>query len=589
VDSLRRGVADPAATTIRRKPAVTPDMPEAAGWSGPRWPLRRRWPDGGDGAGEGPSPTESVVTASLEPGTSARFRMTLVPGHSLRLRTARGQPGMTNRPCYAPRPIAPTGDRRAGQRGIDPPMSAGPGLNRATSRAAAVGQLALELPLELPVISLAPEWKDQQRLWGHSFHPMCSYLASFPAALTHAFIARYSRPGDVVLDPFSGRGTTPLQACAEGRIGVGNDLNPFAHLLTASKVRPATRAAATTRLTQLRLAWYAEATPWAVLARRIMADPGGTLVPRAGSRDAAGADETVPSEVALAFHPDTLAQLLFVRTSLRLADRTDAFLAAAITGILHGKSASYLSELMPNTFSMAPRYVREFAARTAFSSPARDVFDGLAAKLDRLFRQPPPPTEGIALLGDARDVAPRAREALRELGRPDRARLVVTSPPYLRVVKYGYYNWLRTWFLGFDAREIDATLDDAHHREPYLAFLRDVLAGLRPVLADDAVVVLVIGDVETDRGRRIKGGVGLAERAWEQAAEPEGYRLAGVALDDVAALRKMTKLWGAEAGRATKTDRILVLGATEAGRRRALASASLDIDWTWPPRSLRAI
>ena len=104
-------------------------------------------------------------------------------------------------------------------------------------------QLALELPLELPPIALAPEWKDQQRLWGHSFHPMCSYLASFPAALTHAFIARYSRPGDVVLDPFSGRGTTALQACAEGRIGVGNDLNPFAHLLTAAKVEPAGRGA----------------------------------------------------------------------------------------------------------------------------------------------------------------------------------------------------------------------------------------------------------------------------------------------------------------------------------------------------------
>jgi hypothetical protein len=469
-------------------------------------------------------------------------------------------------------------------------MSAGP--NRARPRAATAptaGQLALELPLELPAIALEPDWKAQQRLWGHSFHPMCSYLASFPAALTHAFIARYSRPGDVVLDPFSGRGTTPLQACAEGRIGVGNDLNPFAHLLTASKVQPATRPAATTRLTQLRLAWNGEATTYVALALRVIADPAGTRIPRAGSREASGAEEAVPPEVALAFHPETLAQLLFVRTSLRLDDRTDRFLAAAITGILHGKSASYLSELMPNTFSMAPRYVRDFAARTAFASPRRDVFDGLAAKLDRLFRQPPPPIEGIALLGDARDVAQSAREALRQLGRPDRVRLVVTSPPYLRVVKYGYYNWLRTWFLGFDARQIDATLDDAHHREPYLAFLRDVLAGLRRLLADDAVVVLVIGDVETDRGRRIKGGVGLAERTWEQAAEPEGYRLAGVALDDVAALRKMTKLWGAEAGRATKTDRILVLGATEAGRRRALASASLDIDWAWPPRALRAI
>jgi site-specific DNA-methyltransferase (adenine-specific) len=299
--------------------------------------------------------------------------------------------------------------------------------------------------------------------------------------------------------------------------------------------------------------------------------------------------EPVPVEVALAFHPRTLGQLLFVRTTLDLDDRTDRFLAAAISGILHGKSASYLSELMPNTFSMAPRYVRDFAARTSFSSPDRDVFDGLGKKLGRLFRQAPPSIEGIALLGDARDVAPRARAALRARGRSDRARLVVTSPPYLRVVKYGYYNWLRTWFLGFDARAIDTALDDAHHREPYLLFLRDVLAGLRPVLADDAVVVLVIGDVETDRGRSIRGGVGLAERAWVAAAEPEGYRLAGVALDDVAAVKKMTKLWGDEAGRATKTDRILVLGATEAGRRRALAGAPLDVDWTWPPRGLRSL
>jgi site-specific DNA-methyltransferase (adenine-specific) len=460
------------------------------------------------------------------------------------------------------------------------------------ARIAASGQPALELPLELPPIALAPEWKDQQRLWGHAFHPMCSYLASFPAALTHAFIARYSRPGDVVLDPFSGRGTTPLQACAEGRIGVGNDLNPFAHLLTAAKVEPATRAQAATRLAQLRLAWNAGSRGWLALSERVVADPRGieALVPAAGSEGSPfDSVEPVPVEVALAFHARTLGQLLFVRTTLHLEDRTDRFLAAAVTGILHGKSASYLSELMPNTFSMAPRYVRDFAARTAFASPDRDVFDGLSKKLDRLFRQAPPSIEGIAMLGDARDVAPRAQAALQARGRTEQARLVVTSPPYLRVVKYGYYNWLRTWFLGFDARAIDATLDDAHHREPYLLFLRDVLAGLRPVLADDAVIVLVIGDVETDRGRNIQGGVGLAERTWLAAAEPEGYRLAGVALDDVAAVKKMTKLWGDEAGRATKTDRILVLGATEAGRRRALAGASLDVDWTWPPRALRSL
>ena len=467
-------------------------------------------------------------------------------------------------------------------------------------RAVATAQLALDLdaPPVLPVLPIAPEWKDQARLWGPALHPMCSYLASFPAALAHAFVGRYSRRGDVVLDPFSGRGTTVLQACAEGRIGVGNDLNPLAHLLTASKVEPATAAEAATRLAVLRIGWAASSADWLTLAAAVLAESGDTpsvQVPAAGSgADGGGAGpgrgvETVPPEVAVAFHPRTLAQLLYVRTQLRRDVRVDRFLAAAITGILHGKSASYLSELMPNTFSMAPRYVRDFAARTSFASPDRDVFGGLEKKLARLHREALPRTPGIALLGDARDSAGRARLALRARGLPERARLVVTSPPYLRVVKYGYYNWLRTWFLGEDSRAIDAALDDAHHREPYLVFLREVLADLRTILADDAVVVLVIGDVETDRGRPLKGAVGLAERVWERAAEPEGYRLAGVALDDVAAGRKMTKLWGAEAGRATKTDRILVLGATEAGRRRALAGAGTPIDWDWPPQGLRSI
>jgi site-specific DNA-methyltransferase (adenine-specific) len=444
----------------------------------------------------------------------------------------------------------------------------------------------------LPAIDIAPEWKDQQRLWGPALHPMCSYLASFPAALAHAFIGRYSRRGDVVLDPFSGRGTTPLQACAEGRIGVGNDLNPFAHLLTAAKVEPAARAETATRLAALRLAWAGRAGEWTALAAAVRALPdNGALIPIAGSGVDGTPRERVPAEVALAFHERTLAQLLFLRSALRLDDPTDRFLAAGLTGILHGKSASYLSPLMPNTFSMAPRYVREYASRTGYAAPERDVFDGLERKLARLQRGGLPPARGIALLGDARDAAGRVRAELRGRGLPDRARLVVTSPPYLRVVKYGYYNWLRTWLLGFDARAIDATLDDAHRREPYLAFLRDVLVDLRTVLADDAVVVLVIGDVETDRGRPIAGGdaVRLAERVWAEAAEPEGYRLAGVASDEIAANRKMTKLWGPEAGRATKTDRILVLGATEAGRRRAIGAAATPIDWDWPPRGLRAL
>jgi hypothetical protein len=244
---------------------------------------------------------------------------------------------------------------------------------------------------------------------------------------------------------------------------------------------------------------------------------------------------------------------------------------------------------MPNTFSMAPRYVRDFAARTGHVAPRRDVFEALDRKVARLFRDPPPTTSGIALQGDARDLGDRLSPLLHERGLPDRVRLVVTSPPYLRTVKYGYYNWLRMWLLGFDSRAVDRRLDDGHGPEAYLAFMGEVLRRVRPLLTDDAVVALVIGDVEMHRGHASDRGRDLAARVWSAAAAPAGYVAAGIVDDEVEAARKMTKLWGPEAGRATKIDHILVLGATEAARRRALAAARTPIDWTWPPRGLRLL
>ena len=189
-----------------------------------------------------------------------------------------------------------------------------------------------------------------------------------------------------------------------------------------------------------------------------------------------------------------------------------------MTGILHGKTPSYLSTIMPNTFSMAPRYVRDFVDRNGYEAPA-------ARRVRCPWREARPPVPpatpgrgGHRAPRGCADGRARARAALHAHGLPDRARLVVTSPPYLRVLKYGYYNWLRTWLLGFDARAIDAELDDAHQRTPYLAFLREVLTDLRPALTDDGIAVIVIGEVEMDRGKPSSTGIGLAERVWEEAA-----------------------------------------------------------------------
>ena len=63
---------------------------------------------------------------------------------------------------------------------------------------------------------------------------------------------------------------------------------------------------------------------------------------------------------------------------------------------------------------------------------------------------------------------------------------------------------------GYDSTTIDELLNDAHHRDAYLVFMRQVLR-LLPALADDAVVALVIGDIKLDRGRPANSGIGLAE------------------------------------------------------------------------------
>jgi site-specific DNA-methyltransferase (adenine-specific) len=53
-----------------------------------------------------------------------------------------------------------------------------------------------------------------------------SHSAAYPAALPQWFIELFTDPGDVVLDPFVGSGTTLQAARALGRHGIGIDISP---------------------------------------------------------------------------------------------------------------------------------------------------------------------------------------------------------------------------------------------------------------------------------------------------------------------------------------------------------------------------
>src|SRR5262245_13636184 len=68
-------------------------------------------------------------------------------------------------------------------------------------------------------------WTAKQRA-AHSLHEI-SYRACFKPALPRFFIERLTEPGDVVYDPFMGRGTTLMEAALLGRVPAGCDANPL--------------------------------------------------------------------------------------------------------------------------------------------------------------------------------------------------------------------------------------------------------------------------------------------------------------------------------------------------------------------------
>ncbi len=72
----------------------------------------------------------------------------------------------------------------------------------------------------------------------HATHNLHPFPAKFPPQLPRKFIQGLTEPGDVVLDPMMGSGTTVLEAHLEGRQALGFDIDPLALLLSQVKLTP---------------------------------------------------------------------------------------------------------------------------------------------------------------------------------------------------------------------------------------------------------------------------------------------------------------------------------------------------------------
>jgi DNA modification methylase len=77
--------------------------------------------------------------------------------------------------------------------------------------------------------------RAQTRYITHGYH---TYPAKFIPQLAARLIRELSNENDIIVDPFMGSGTTIVEAMAQGRIGVGVDINPVAHLIAKVKSTP---------------------------------------------------------------------------------------------------------------------------------------------------------------------------------------------------------------------------------------------------------------------------------------------------------------------------------------------------------------
>ena len=402
-------------------------------------------------------------------------------------------------------------------------------------------------------------WHGISPRWGHSLHTMCSYHGMFPARVVHYFVQQYTQPGDLVLDPFSGRGTVPLQARVEGRRTVCNDLNPLAYVLSRAKADPPTWTAADSFLRRVEMAY----------------------------RRAERTEPDVPEDIRMLYHPNTLRQICHLRGYLLSKEfahwsQEEFMIGGALAGIMHGShrrdgTSQYLSISMPNTFSMSPSYVKKYIMENQLVAPDQDVFECLRDKLARVYLDAIDGPGGRAFMEDASSLL------MRRTFRPASVDLIVTSPPYLQVVNYGTSNWIRLWLLGLDEvgrergvgrRSLNADLDHRHTYNSYRDFLVRALRGMRRVLKQDGVAVVIIGDV-ADPG---KDPLPLAEHIWQDIGDQTGLRKIDLIEDHLQIQNKVSRIWGDTKGQATKRDCVLVL-AREEGSPPVVSEV---IDWDEP-------
>lgn len=312
---------------------------------------------------------------------------------------------------------------------------------------------------DVPEGLLSIDWSfshDDVRDLTHNLHPWpAKFIPQIPAAV----IAACSEPGDRVLDPFVGCGTTAVEALRAGRSALATDVNPLAVLITQAK-----------------------SSPPASSERERIADWSAKLRPVRVSRDLLEAAPAIPN-IAYWFDREVIAQLSSIRRAIDEFGTSTAFLRVAFSAIVNAVSR----QESETRYRRVERDVR-----------ASEVIDRFQKRLARAllmaakFEAAVPPGDLVASVAccDARELSHAADGASCDLA--------VFSPPYPNAFDYHLYHRFRLFWLDHDPRQLKHSEIGAHLRyqtqDDWRQDMRDSLTEIAGLLQPEALCVVIVGN-----------------------------------------------------------------------------------------------
>ncbi len=111
-------------------------------------------------------------------------------------------------------------------------------VKRGSQRISATARASSDLSVKLDeaghgdVVAIAADSGDRH------VHALVGYPSKFLPDIPRWALTTYSRPGDLVADPFGGSGTTGVEAVLAGRNAISVDINPWATLSAKAKSTP---------------------------------------------------------------------------------------------------------------------------------------------------------------------------------------------------------------------------------------------------------------------------------------------------------------------------------------------------------------